>query len=59
MERFLPNRRAVLTTASAGLLMGAMGPLAPARAQTLAPTPTMRGGANNYEGYIEQDTNHT
>lgn len=48
MERFLPNRRAVLTTASAGLLMGAMGPLAPARAQTLAPTPTMRGGANNY-----------
>ncbi len=48
MERSLPNRRAVLTTASAGLLMGAMGPLAPARAQTLAPTPTMRGGANNY-----------
>lgn len=48
MEGSLPNRRAVLTTASAGLLMGAMGPLAPARAQTLAPTPTMRGGANNY-----------
>ena len=48
MERSLPNRRAVLTTASAGLLMGAMGQLAPARAQTLAPTPTMRGGANNY-----------
>lgn len=32
---------AVLTTGISGLLV-------PARAQTLAPTPTMRGGANNY-----------
>jgi hypothetical protein len=33
---------------SAGLLTGAAGLIAPAQAQGLAPTPTMRGGANNY-----------
>ena len=32
---------AILTTATSGLLV-------PARAQGVAPTPTMRGGANNY-----------
>ncbi len=36
------TRRTVLTTATAALITG------PARAQGLAPTLTMRGGANNY-----------
>jgi protocatechuate 3,4-dioxygenase beta subunit len=35
-------------TAGAALAMGGSGVLAPLRAQGLAPTPTMRGGANNY-----------
>lgn len=34
--------------AGAALLSGAPGLLLPAHAQGLAPTPTMRGGANNY-----------
>lgn len=34
--------------AGATLLSGAPGLLLPARAQAVAPTPTMRGGANNY-----------
>ncbi|MDP2800345.1 MAG: twin-arginine translocation pathway signal [Phreatobacter sp.] len=34
--------------ASAALLTHPSGLLVPARAQSLAPTPTMRGGANNY-----------
>lgn len=46
------NRRTVLqagvTTFGAALLTGASGLLAPVRAQGLTPTPTMRGGANNY-----------
>ncbi|MGL4444319.1 MAG: twin-arginine translocation pathway signal, partial [Alsobacter sp.] len=46
------TRRTVLATgaalAGAALLTGAPGLLMPARAQALAPTPTMRGGANNY-----------
>jgi protocatechuate 3,4-dioxygenase beta subunit len=46
------TRRAVLlggaVSAGAALALGATGLLAPARAQGLAPTPTMRGGANNY-----------
>ncbi|MEM8653569.1 MAG: twin-arginine translocation pathway signal [Pseudomonadota bacterium] len=37
-------RRTLLTTGSAALLTTAL----PARAQGIAPTPTMRGGANNY-----------
>lgn len=37
-------RRTILATGSAALLTTAL----PARAQTLAPTPTMRGGSNNY-----------
>lgn len=36
------------TVAGAALLGGAAGFLRPAHAQSLAPTPTMRGGANNY-----------
>jgi protocatechuate 3,4-dioxygenase beta subunit len=35
-------------TGGAALATGVSGLLAPARAQGLAPTPTMRGGANNY-----------
>jgi hypothetical protein len=47
-----PTRRALLltgiATAGAALATGASGLLSLARAQSLAPTPTMRGGANNY-----------
>ena len=44
MARLITNRRRVLMGASAA----AAGFAAPAFAQNLAPTPTMRGGANNY-----------
>jgi protocatechuate 3,4-dioxygenase beta subunit len=48
----LSTRRTILATgaalAGAALFTGAPGLLLPARAQGLAPTPTMRGGANNY-----------
>ncbi|MGR3633032.1 MAG: twin-arginine translocation pathway signal [Limimaricola soesokkakensis] len=47
-----PTRRTILATGSAAmaatLLTGASGLLVPARAQGLAPTPSMRGGSNNY-----------
>ncbi|MFK7889978.1 MAG: hypothetical protein AB8B63_04130 [Granulosicoccus sp.] len=46
------NRRRILTTgagtAAAALIGGAPGLIGLAHAQSLAPTPTMRGGANNY-----------
>lgn len=48
MTRFHHTRRHVLTTAGAVLATGATGILVPAQASGLAPTPTMRGGANNY-----------
>ena len=52
MTQTTPTRRTFLmagtATAGAMLTTGASGLLMPARAQTLAPTPTMRGGANNY-----------
>ena len=41
------TRRGLLATGAA-LIAGMPGLLVPARAQGLAPTPTMRGGANNY-----------
>lgn len=41
-----PTRRNVLVTASAAL--ASTGLLVPTRAAGLAPTPTMRGGSNNY-----------
>ncbi|MFD2741346.1 twin-arginine translocation pathway signal [Sulfitobacter aestuarii] len=44
----IPTRRNLISGAGAALLIGASGLRLPARAQTLAPTPTMRGGANNY-----------
>ncbi|MEM7490274.1 MAG: Twin-arginine translocation pathway signal [Pseudomonadota bacterium] len=44
-----PTRRTVFATAAgAALVTAASGLMVPARAQGLAPTPTMRGGANNY-----------
>ncbi|QPH54244.1 twin-arginine translocation pathway signal [Pontivivens ytuae] len=42
------TRRVLLATAGAALVTGTSGLMVPARAQSLAPTPTMRGGANNY-----------
>jgi protocatechuate 3,4-dioxygenase beta subunit len=52
MTRTVQTRRGLLlagaTAAGAALVTGAPGLLMPARAQGLAPTPTMRGGANNY-----------
>ncbi|MEO1293445.1 MAG: twin-arginine translocation pathway signal, partial [Pseudomonadota bacterium] len=52
MTRTTPNRRTLLlagaATAGATLTTGASGLLMPAQAQGLAPTKTMRGGANNY-----------
>lgn len=53
MTQIQPTRRAVLmagaTTVGAVSMTGVSGLLVPARAQDLAPTPTMRGGANNYQ----------
>ena len=48
MTKPLMTRRTVMTTGGALLTTGAAGVLAPAQAQSLAPTRTMRGGANNY-----------
>lgn len=52
MTPALPARRSLLTagaaTAGVALATRAFGLLAPVQAQGLAPTPTMRGGANNY-----------
>lgn len=45
MSHNLLSRRTLLASGSAAALTGIS---APARAQTLAPTVTMRGGANNY-----------
>ncbi len=42
------NRRGLLAASGAVLVTGASGLIAPARAQSFDPTPTMRGGANNY-----------
>ena len=42
------NRRTLLATGGATLATGATGLLTPAMAQDLAPTASMRGGANNY-----------
>ena len=48
MPKLMPTRRAVVSSAGAAFLVGAAGLTTPLRAQTLAPTRTMRGGANNY-----------
>jgi hypothetical protein len=44
----LINRRSLLATGGLVLATGTAGLLVPARANGLAPTPSMRGGANNY-----------
>jgi hypothetical protein len=43
-----PTRRTLILAGGAALTAIASGLTVPARAQGLAPTPTMRGGANNY-----------
>ncbi|WP_371224727.1 twin-arginine translocation pathway signal [Roseovarius sp. 2305UL8-3] len=48
MKPKLLTRRTLLASGSAVAATGSLGLLTPARAQTLAPTPSMRGGANNY-----------
>lgn len=48
MTSTMQNRRTVLGATGALFVTGASGLLVPARAAGLAPTPTMRGGANNY-----------
>ncbi|PHQ80878.1 MAG: twin-arginine translocation pathway signal [Thalassobium sp.] len=48
MPRKLITRRSLLTSAGAALATAGSGMFSGATAQTLAPTPTMRGGANNY-----------
>lgn len=48
MASFQLTRRTVLTGAASTLAAATSGLVVPARAQGLAPTPTMRGGANNY-----------
>lgn len=42
------TRRTLVTTGAAALATTASGLMVPARAAGLAPTPTMRGGSNNY-----------
>ncbi|MEJ6394604.1 twin-arginine translocation pathway signal [Gymnodinialimonas sp. 2305UL16-5] len=48
MSSLLFQRRDLLAAGSSALALGMTGLAQPARAQGLAPTPTMRGGANNY-----------
>lgn len=48
MTNVLLNRRSMLVASGAMLATGASGLRVPARAQGLAPTPSMRGGSNNY-----------
>jgi len=43
-----PTRRTIISSGGAALIVGASGLTTPALAQAIAPTPTMRGGANNY-----------
>lgn len=42
------TRRAMVATGAATLMTASTGLIIPARAAGLAPTPTMRGGSNNY-----------
>jgi hypothetical protein len=48
MAKVLLDRRGFVATGGAMLVLGVSGFHLPAGAQGLAPTPTMRGGANNY-----------
>ncbi len=42
------TRRRLMATGSAAVMTAGAGLVSPAQAQGVAPTPTMRGGANNY-----------
>jgi protocatechuate 3,4-dioxygenase beta subunit len=48
MSLVVLNRRNLLAASGAVLATGVSGLLLPARAQSLAPTPSMSGGSNNY-----------
>ncbi len=48
MTALLKTRRKLITGAAATFVTGVTALSLPARAQGIAPTPTMRGGANNY-----------
>ena len=48
MTQIRLQRRSFLATTGAVLATGVSGLFAPARASGLAPTPSMRGGSNNY-----------
>jgi hypothetical protein len=48
MSLIHPNRRTLLTATGAALVTGVSGLRVPAQAKTIAPSKTMRGGANNY-----------
>ena len=48
MSKPLITRRSVLAGGTAAVTAGASGLIVPARANGVAPTPSMRGGANNY-----------
>ena len=48
MTSKLITRRTLLAAGGAAAVTGGTGLLVPAQAKGLAPTPTMRGGANNY-----------
>ena len=48
MTTVVLNRRNLLAAGGAVLASGVFGRLLPARAEGLAPTPSMRGGTNNY-----------
>lgn len=48
MPSSLITRRSLLTASGAFAATGVSGLIVPAQAKSLAPTPTMRGGANNY-----------
>ncbi|WP_408629826.1 peptidase associated/transthyretin-like domain-containing protein [Aliiroseovarius salicola] len=48
MPNILFTRRSFVTAGCMAAGLGFSGSLAPARAKGLAPTPSMRGGANNY-----------
>jgi protocatechuate 3,4-dioxygenase beta subunit len=48
MPQTFLSRRTVLASGGALVATGASGLLVPARAQGLNPTPSMRGGSNNY-----------
>lgn len=48
MPSVLPSRRTLLTVGGAALVAGATGLVMPAQAKGVAPTRSMRGGANNY-----------